>query len=209
MLQVSLVGALGADAEKRTANGHEFVSFNVASSERYTKADGSTAEETTWVSCTLNGDAGKLLQYLRRGTTIYVSGRARTRVYSSPKERRMVAGLNLMVDSIELVGGRPDAVPGRLVTPDGALVDIRKAFFVEPTQWEGIRPEVGKLAYLYGERGGTYLMNNDGYVIPSSENNATQVEEQQPEPPADTPVDGDGNSQGEHTKKNLPKSKKS
>lgn len=181
MLQVNLVGALGADAEKRTANGHEFVSFNVASSERFTKADGSTAEETTWVSCTLNGDAGKLLQYLRRGTTVYVSGRARTRVYSSPKERRMVAGLNLMVDSIELVGGRPDAVPGRLVTPDGALVDIRKAFFVEPTQWNGIRPEVGKLAYLYGERGGTYLMNNDGYVIPSSENDAAQVEEQQTE----------------------------
>lgn len=209
MLQVNLVGALGADAEKRTANGHEFVSFNVASSERFTKADGSTAEETTWVSCTLNGDGGKLLQYLRRGTTIYVSGRARTRVYSSPKERRMVAGLNLMVDSIELVGGRPDAVPGRLVTPDGALVDIRKAFFVEPTQWEGLRPEVGKLAYLYGERGGTYLMNNDGYVIPSSENDAAQVEEQQPEPPADAPFVGDGNSPAEDTKKVSRKTKKS
>ena len=178
MLQISLVGALGADAEKRTANGHDFISFNVASTERFTKADGTQAENTTWVSCTLNGDGGKLLQYLRRGTIVYVSGRGSTRVYSSPKERRMVAGINLMVDAIELVGGRPDAVPGRLVTCLGQLVDICKAYYVKPTQWEGVVPKEGLSAYLYGERGGYYLVNSDGYVIPTEEPEHRPIEEQ-------------------------------
>lgn len=209
MLQISLVGALGADAEKRTANGHDFISFNVASTERYTKSDGTQAENTTWVSCTLNGDGGKLLQYLRRGTIVYVSGRGSTRVYSSPKERRMVAGVNLMVDAIELVGGRPDAVPGRLVTPDGALVDIRKAYFVEPTQWDGIRPEVGKLSYLYGERGGTYLMNNDGYVIPSAGGDAAEAEDQQADAASETSADQTSTDCSNSTSNTQRKAKKS
>lgn len=209
MLQISLVGALGADAEKRTANGHDFISFNVASTERFTKADGTQAENTTWVSCTLNGDGGKLLQYLRRGTIVYVSGRGSTRVYSSPKERRMVAGVNLMVDAIELVGGRPDIVPGRLVTPDGMLVDIRKAYFVDPAQWDGIRPDVGKLTYLYGERGGTYLMNNDGYVIPSTESDAAQVEGQQADAASEPSAEQTSNDPNSSTETTPRKSKKS
>lgn len=209
MLQISLVGALGADAEKRTANGHDFISFNVASTERFTKADGTQAENTTWVSCTLNGDGGKLLQYLRRGTIVYVSGRGSTRVYSSPKERRMVAGINLMVDAIELVGGRPDAVPGRLVTTDGLSVEVRKAYYVNPDQWQGLLPSDGQYAYLYGERGGEYLMNSSGYVVPSNLDTKEPSEPTEPTEADNQPVGTTEQAAEQPKETSTKKSKKS
>lgn len=168
MLQLTIVGAIGADAVKREANGHSFISFNVASSERYTKSDGTSVDNTTWISCTLNGDGGKLLRYLVKGATVICTGRASTRLYSSPKEKRMVAGLNLSVDIIELVGGKPDAVPSRLADANGVLHPVHKAFYVEENPQAPFFPASGSVAFLYAERGGTYLLNEFGFVAPNN-----------------------------------------
>lgn len=100
MLQFTILGNLGADAEKKEYNGRPFVSFRVAHSEK--RQDG--AEATTWVSCVLNGDGGNVLQYLRRGQKVFVQGRGRVKTYSSPKTHQIEAGLDLSVDRVELCG---------------------------------------------------------------------------------------------------------
>ena len=64
MLQVQVIGNLGADAEVKEFNGSKGVCFNVAHTERWTDEQGTKHENTTWVSCILNGDGGKLLPYL-------------------------------------------------------------------------------------------------------------------------------------------------
>lgn len=100
MLQFTILGNLGADAEKKEYNGRPFVSFRVAHSEK--RQDGT--EATTWVSCVLNGDGGNVLQYLRRGQKVFVQGRGRVKTYSSPKTHQIEAGLDLSVDRVELCG---------------------------------------------------------------------------------------------------------
>lgn len=102
MLQLSILGNLGADAERREQNGRAFVTFRVAHSEK--RADGT--ESTTWVSCVMNGDGGNVFQFLKRGQKIFVQGRARLKTYSSPKTHQIEAGLDLSVDRLELCGSQ-------------------------------------------------------------------------------------------------------
>lgn len=100
MLQFTILGNLGADAEKKEYNGRPFVSFRVAHSEK--RQDGTQA--TTWVSCVMNGDGGNVLQYLKRGQKVFVQGRGRVKTFSSPKTHQIEAGLDLSVDRVELCG---------------------------------------------------------------------------------------------------------
>lgn len=168
MLQISIIGALGADAQVRIANGKNFVSFNVATNERYTKSDGTTVETTTWVNCTLPGDGGNLLQYLRKGTLVYCSGHGSARVYSSPKEKAMVAGIDCRVDMLELVGGKSDAVPSQLADDAGLLHDVSKCYHIRDFKSETLAVKKGELRQLYGVRGGTFLMDSLGFVVPEA-----------------------------------------
>ena len=55
MLQSTLIGHLGADAECKNANGKEFVTFRVANTDRWTDDAGQVHESTTWVDCIING----------------------------------------------------------------------------------------------------------------------------------------------------------
>ena len=127
----SLIGNLGADAKIVDNNGKPFISFNVADTDRWKDEDGNIHESTTWVQCTLNGGVAenKVFEYLKAGTKVFVVGRMRTRVYSSEKERRMVAGVNLYVMQVELVGGSSDEVPRKLIDPkDATIHNVYKAY---------------------------------------------------------------------------------
>lgn len=74
MLQIEVIGNIGADAEIKEFNGKKYVSFNVAHSERRKDANGTTVESTTWVSVLSFGDGGGLTQYLKRGAKVFVRG---------------------------------------------------------------------------------------------------------------------------------------
>lgn len=129
MLQFQVIGNLGRDAEVKSVNGSQFVSFNVAATESWIDNQGNRQERTTWVSCALNGDGGKLLPYLKKGRRVYVSGDGSVKLYSSAVQRRMMAGANIAVRTIELLGGEADEVPAHLYTSDGEQVDITKAYY--------------------------------------------------------------------------------
>lgn len=105
MLILSVIGNLGADAKVVNANGREFVSFNVAQNDKYKDANGTEHEETTWISCAYNGKADKILPFLRKGKQVFCMGRASVRIYDSPKAKTKVAGINLTVERLELLGG--------------------------------------------------------------------------------------------------------
>ena len=106
MLKCEIIGNLGADAEARTVNGQSFVSFRVAHSVTSTDTQtGAVTESTTWVSCTLNGDGGRLLPYLRKGTKVYLRGSVMLRLYEG-NDGKKHAGLNLYVAELELLNSR-------------------------------------------------------------------------------------------------------
>lgn len=106
MLKLVIIGNLGADAELRNANGAQFLSFRVAHSDRWTdRNSGEVHGNTTWVSCTLNGDGGNLRPYLKQGTKVFVYGDVSTRIYVSPKDGKQYAGIDCRVRQLELCGG--------------------------------------------------------------------------------------------------------
>lgn len=106
MIKVEIIGNLGADAQLQVVNGNKFVSFRVANTDKWTdKTTGEISSSTQWISCSLNGDGGALLPYLKKGTKVFVRGNAQFIIYSSAKSHKMEVGVNLFVREIELCGG--------------------------------------------------------------------------------------------------------
>lgn len=166
MLHLQVIGNLGADAEVKEFNGSKCVCFNVAHTERWTDEQGIKHESTTWVSCILNGDGGKLLPYLKKGITVFVEGSGSTRCYSSPTEKRFVAGLNLSVRHIELVGGKKEDVPRELCTPDGMVFLTGKAYYVGAQGLEASGANENQKGRLIDKQGNQYEVDQFGYVKP-------------------------------------------
>lgn len=118
MIKLELIGNLGIDAQLQVHNGNKFISFRVANTDKWTdKATGEIVSCTQWVSCTLNGDGGGLLPYLKKGTKVFVRGNAQFVIYSSPKTHQMEVGVNLFVREIELCGGKKEEEAQTQETP--------------------------------------------------------------------------------------------
>lgn len=161
MLQCTLIGHLGADAECKNANGKEFVTFRVANTDRWTDDAGQVHESTIWVDCIINGKP-KVFDYLKKGQMIYVTGSVSLRVYSSAVEKCMKAGLTINVQRIELLGGKADDIPAKLYTEsEGKEVMIMRYFFAPTLQREVTDPEK---VVLVSKRGEKYFVDRQGWV---------------------------------------------
>lgn len=109
MIKLEIIGNLGADAEVKVYNGNKFVSFRVAHTDKWVDQNtGVISTQTTWVSCSMNGDGGGLTPYLKKGTKVFVRGTPSFVVYSSPKTHKMETGVNLFVREVELCGGHQE-----------------------------------------------------------------------------------------------------
>ena len=165
MLIATLIGNLGANAEIKTADGREFVSFRVAHNDSYKGADGTRVESSMWVDCTMSCSNGRpaVLPYLTKGTAVCVVGQVSTRVYSSERDRCMKAGLKIHVQRVELIGAAGDNCPRRLYTKDGAMVEVMKYYYVETQEQT-----------LYDQRGNAYTIGDGGWVCPPNTQNDDQ-----------------------------------
>ncbi|ENN95371.1 single-stranded DNA-binding protein [Bartonella vinsonii] len=81
--KVTLIGRLGANPESKTMNsGAEIVNFRMATSESYTdKKTNQKVEKTEWHSVIVFNPhlAKTALQYLNKGSKVYVEGKLQTR----------------------------------------------------------------------------------------------------------------------------------
>lgn len=108
MLQLSVIGNLGADAQVVSGNFNTFTSFTVYHSEKYTDRNGIQQQKVFRVDCVVNWDCKALLPFLRKGTKVYCHGKLRTRTYTD-RNGNVCAGIECIVANIELCGGsRPD-----------------------------------------------------------------------------------------------------
>lgn len=102
MVQIEIIGNLGADARTVSANGSTFVSFNVAENQ---KVNGT--EVTQWYGCNLNRDCSKLMPYLKKGQAVFVRGLPRYRIFDSAIHHCKMVAVDVFVNEIQLVGGAP------------------------------------------------------------------------------------------------------
>lgn len=172
MFKATIIGNLGANAELHNENGSEFVTFKVAHNERFKSKDGSVNERSVWVSCILNGRADGLMPYLVKGATVAVFGDLRLKTYHSAKMHSLVAGADLFVRSIDLVGSRPDTIPSRLYDTDGIEHSISKWYYCD----------TAKCRQLLTQSGDMYTVDANGWVSPMADAN---------QPAGDSLVDGE------------------
>lgn len=159
MIKVIVEGNLGANAEVKTENGHQFVSMNIAENRRYADpATGETKEKTQWISATINGDGGNLLKYLVKGARVHIIGDAEVRQYHSEKQRALVAALKVYVREIELVGGTPEAVPRDLYDIYGVAHRVSKYYHVEDAA----------NCILLNRAGEQFAVDANGWVSPTN-----------------------------------------
>jgi single-strand DNA-binding protein len=79
--KVMIIGNVGRDPEMRyTPNGSAVTSFSVAVSRRWTSQDGQQQDETEWFNVvTWNKLAETCSEYVKKGRSVFVEGRLRTR----------------------------------------------------------------------------------------------------------------------------------
>lgn len=153
MLQFQVIGALGADAAFSSSNGREFLTFNVAHNDSYTDSQGVKHDNVVWVSCIWHvSKDSAVVRWLKKGRLVYVSGRGSVRCYSSPKLRSFVAGCNLVVERLELVGSY-DSMPS-------VLYDGGENVQVQRLHWCPSR----KSCDLYDSDGVAYRVDDLGFV---------------------------------------------
>ncbi|MCF0256599.1 single-stranded DNA-binding protein [Bacteroides heparinolyticus] len=101
MLQFQIIGNLGSDAElKEGENKKSYISFSVA----HTEHSGlNNAEKTIWVSVWWYGGTEKMLEYLKKGTKVFVSGRAKVTAYLD-KDKAAQPGITVFAFVVELCG---------------------------------------------------------------------------------------------------------
>ena len=105
MIRLEVIGNLGADVEKRVQNGSTYFTFRVAHSEKKVSQNtGEVTTETTWISCSCNYISEKLLEYLKKGTKVFVRGYVSFKMFKYDHEQRI--GINLFATEIELCGGK-------------------------------------------------------------------------------------------------------
>ena len=83
MLEITIIGNIGRDAEIKDINGQKKITFSVAHSHSYTNNEGVKVERTTWISCFKpSNDNSSLASYLKKGTKVFIRGTLSVSIYS-------------------------------------------------------------------------------------------------------------------------------
>ena len=123
--KVILVGNLGKDPEVRHfENGGSLARFSLATSETFTrKESGEKVTRTEWHTVvTRGGLASKVVEpYIKKGDSLYIEGRLRTRSWED-KDGNTRYATEVLCDNLEMLGGRKsdqeNTTPNTVKEPD-------------------------------------------------------------------------------------------
>ena len=101
------IGHAGADPEVRTFdNGNKIATTRIAVSERFTDRNNQPQERTEWIGLVFNGKLADLAEkYIRKGSTIYVSGKWHNREWQDQSGNKRTS-TELTVLTLQLLDKR-------------------------------------------------------------------------------------------------------
>ena len=102
MIELFMIGNLGADAVMNEVNGRKILNLNVCHSEQWKNRDGNKETKKQWVDCAYFSDSVELLEMLKKGVQVYVKGSPETKVHVK-KDGEPVAVQYLRVSKIEVL----------------------------------------------------------------------------------------------------------
>ncbi|MEQ8720978.1 MAG: single-stranded DNA-binding protein [Sandaracinaceae bacterium] len=104
--KIMIVGNLGADPDVRQVGGDSVLNCRVAVSEKYRTRDGELREHTEWFGVAVWGKrADGLGRFLRKGHTVAVTGKLRTRTFEQDGQTRTAVEIRADMDGFEVCGG--------------------------------------------------------------------------------------------------------
>ena len=112
--KVILIGRLGKDPEVRKINATTTVcNFPLATNESYKNQDGSYTEQTEWHNIVMwRGVAERAERILKKGSTIFVEGKLRTRSWED-KENHKRYTTEIVVENFQLLDKREQTGPSQ------------------------------------------------------------------------------------------------
>jgi single-strand DNA-binding protein len=111
--RVILIGNLGKDPEIRNLEGGvKKASFSLATSESFKGKNGEKIDQTEWHNIVLwRGLADVAESYLKKGNSIYVEGKIKTRDYTDKDgNKRYIT--EIVADNMVMLGGKRDQGAG-------------------------------------------------------------------------------------------------
>ena len=118
--KVILVGNLGKDPEVRYLdNGVAVANFSLATTENYKNKAGDRVSQTEWHNIVLwRGLAEVAEKYLKKGASVYVEGKIKTRKWED-KEGNTRYNTEILADNMTMLGGKQsqDDSPSLSSTP--------------------------------------------------------------------------------------------
>jgi single-strand DNA-binding protein len=105
--KVILVGNLGRDPEVRyTPDGAAIANVSIATTSKYKNKAGEMVEETEWHRVTFFGRLAEIVgEYLKKGRSIYVEGRLKTRKYTD-KDGVEKYATDIIASEMQMLGSR-------------------------------------------------------------------------------------------------------
>lgn len=107
--KVMLIGNAGKDPEIRSANGTPVASFPLATTEVFSSKTGQRQEHTEWHNIVVwRGLAEIVEKYVKKGTSLYIEGRIRSRSYEGKDgTKRYIT--EIVCDSLRLLGRKENS----------------------------------------------------------------------------------------------------
>jgi single-strand DNA-binding protein len=105
--KVILVGNLGRDPEVRyTPDGAAIANISIATTSKYKNKSGELVEETEWHRVTFFGRLAEIAgEYLKKGRSVYVEGRLKTRKYTD-KDGVEKYATDIIANEMQMLGSR-------------------------------------------------------------------------------------------------------
>jgi single-strand DNA-binding protein len=112
-----VVGHLGRDPEMRyLPSGTPVTSFSIATTRKWTNADGQAQEKTTWFRVSVFGkQAENCNQFLAKGRLVLVEGEIDASAWSDKSTNEPRASLDLRARTVRFLGGKGE----RVEAPEG------------------------------------------------------------------------------------------
>lgn len=105
MINLEIIGRIGQDPKSMTLNDGRFcISFSVCDNVRTTdKTTGEIKEFPQWFSVSYFTKSDKVLQYLKKGVQVYVSGDFRIEEYRSDQSNRIRYSAQITASRVQIL----------------------------------------------------------------------------------------------------------
>ena len=109
--KVIILGRCGKDPEVRMAGQNKVATFSVATGGKYKTKEGREVDDTAWHNIVAWRTSADIVEkYIKKGSQVFIEGHISYRKYSDKDgvERNIT---DIVVDKIELIGGKAESSP--------------------------------------------------------------------------------------------------